>query len=144
MNRSILLTGLIVSMVVLAALAASVVRAAAAKPVVALVCTVQPGLSGKGGVDTAGLCETFRIRIESIIGTPVRLATATPKGTRPRWVTLDIRAPRRNALEARMISHLSGRQISHSPIAIDVMDKAIGRGDVDTLARHVAKQLNSR
>ncbi|MEQ1541368.1 MAG: hypothetical protein ABL926_03850 [Novosphingobium sp.] len=141
MNRSIVGAGLVIGAVLFAVLAVGAARAAAAKPAIALVCTVQPGIGAKGGLETAGLCEIFRLRIEAITGTPVRLAAATPKGTRARWITLDIRAPRRNALEARMTSMLSGRRIGHTPIAIDVMDKAIGRRDVDSLAQVVAKQL---
>lgn len=144
MNRSILTAGLMLGTVLIAALLAGTVRAAAAKPAVALVCTVQPGLGAKSELDTAGLCEIFRLRIETIAGTPLRLAAAIPNGTRARWIALDIRAPRRNALEARMTSQLTARRTNYPPIAIDVMDKAIGRRDADRLAQAVARQLPVR
>ena len=117
---------------------------AAAKPGVALVCTLQPGLGSKGGVDRAALCETFRRRFEGVTGAPVRLVASVPAGPKARWITVDIRAPRRNALEARMTSQLSARRVSHPPIAIDVMDMAIGQRDVDGLAQVVAKRLTDR
>lgn len=117
---------------------------AAAKGPVALVCTVKPGVAVKGGTDGVAICEVFRGRLETAIGAPVRLAGAIPVGTRSRWVSIAITAPRPHALEVRMRSQLSGRRIDHPPLAIDVMDKTLDRRDVDTLAQHVAKQVKSR
>lgn len=109
MTRWILALGMVIGAVFITGLASQVW--AATKPGVALICTIQPGVSGKSGIDRAALCEAFRRRIEGATGAPVRLVTAVPAGVKARWVSVDIRVPRRNALEARMTSQLSARRV---------------------------------
>jgi hypothetical protein len=112
-----------------------------ASPEVTLVCTVSGRSKHHRELTAEAICARFLPRIREALTLPVKQAGQVPAGSRARWVKVDIRLLPRDRAEAALTTHLRGKATKHPLLAVQVMDKPLGLGEIDTLARLAGRRL---
>jgi hypothetical protein len=112
-----------------------------AEPQVALVCTVKGLAKHHRGIAAAALCARFEQRIREALGVPVAQAGQIPAGSKGRWIKIEVRMMPLGRAEAALISRLHGKSTEHPLLAVQAMDKPLGLGEIDRLARLAGKTL---
>ena len=88
-----------------------------------------------------GVCAAFKTKIDSALARQTVTVNSVSEGEPADWIKIEVRFSKPGTASAMAVQRTGGKQTVHPEIAVDVMDKAMGPIDVDTLAAAVAKVL---
>ena len=108
---------------------------------VGILCSVDGGKMLNPAISDEAVCAMFKTKIDGISKRQtVSLKSLSDAGSAD-WIKIDVRFSKPGTATAIVVQRTSGKETAHPEIAVDVMDKAMGPSDVDTLASAVAKYL---
>jgi hypothetical protein len=91
----------------------------------------------------AAVCASFKQQIDRAMAVDTQLVGTLPVESRGEWITVDLRFLKSGSATADIVSRLRSKTLIHPQIAVDVMDKSLGSGEVSKLAREVARRVSS-
>lgn len=95
-------------------------------------------------LDEASVCAMFKDRIDARLPLPAKTVNAVSKAGGGDWLKLDVRISKNNSAGAVLSRQNGGREMVHPEIVIDVMDKALGKQELEKLADEVAKLVSDK
>jgi hypothetical protein len=107
-------------------------------------CTVTGAAMLPERLDEVAVCAMFKDRIDARLPLPAKTVNAVSKAGGGDWLKLDIRISKNNSAGAVLSRQNGGRQMVHPEIVIDVMDKALGKQELEKLADEVAKLVSDK
>lgn len=111
------------------------------QPQIEMLCTVTGPAKHRGALTDKAVCERFGLRIREALKQPVKQTALIPASSKARWVKLQIKLLPLGRAEAALTSRLHGKATNHPLLAVQVMDKPLGLGEIDKLARLAGQTL---
>lgn len=87
----------------------------------------------------AAICAAFKDRIDAARGNASESVKSLALAGDGDWLKLEVRVTQGRSAAAVLTQKSGAKQHAYPEIVIDVMDKAIGRGELEKLAAEVAK-----
>ena len=108
---------------------------------VGLFCSVNGAKFLEPAMTDQAVCAAFKTKIDSALTRQTVAVNSVSEALPADWIKIDVRFSKPGTASAKFEQSTGGKQTVHPEIAVDVMDKAMGPNDVDTLASAVAKVL---
>ena len=112
-------------------------------PEIALLCKVSGVNAIRPATSEAAVCASFKQQIDRALAAQTQLVGSLPVNSRGEWITVDLHFLKSGTATVDVVSRLRSRTTVHPQIAVDVMDKSLGSGEVSKLAREVARRISS-
>jgi hypothetical protein len=106
-----------------------------------LLCSVEGTKLLNPAMNDEGVCAVFKTKIDSALARQTVTVNSLSEAVPADWIEIDVRFSKPGTASAKLVQYTSGKETAYPEIAVDVMDKAMGPNDVDTLASTVAKAL---
>ena len=106
-----------------------------------LLCTVEGVKLLSPAMNSDAVCEIFKAKIDEKLARKTVSVNSASEPDSANWIKLNIRFSHPGTASAMVVQNESGMQTIHPEIAVDVMDKAIGRTEVTMLAVEVARTV---
>jgi hypothetical protein len=110
---------------------------------IALMCKVSGVNAIRPATSEAAVCASFKQHIDRALAVQTQLVGSLPVKSRGEWITIDLHFLKSGTATADVVSRLRSKTTIHPQIAVDVMDKSLGSGEVGKLAREVARTISS-
>lgn len=110
---------------------------------IALLCKVSGVNAIRPAMSEAAVCASFKQQIDRALAVQTQIVGSLPVNSRGAWITVDLHFLKSGTATADVVSRLRSRTTVHPQIAVDVMDKSLGSGEVNQLAREVARRVSS-
>lgn len=108
---------------------------------VELLCTVDGAKLLPSGTDEAALCAEMQREIDTALAPRSTVKSVARIGSAD-WIKVEVRLQHKPATaSARIIQKTGSQEIVHPEIAVDVMDKALGRKEMKRLVTEVARSV---
>ncbi len=114
----------------------------AAKRETAFYCQVSGAEQLKPAMTESAICDLFQNNLAKVAGgamTPMKSLTASTSGD---WVKVDIRLSKGRSATAVVSQRTGASEQTYPEIAVDVMDKALSKSELEILAGEVAKLVS--
>ena len=108
---------------------------------VGFLCSVEGAKLLNPAMNHEGICAVFKTEIDNALTRQTVTVNSVSEAVPADWIKIDVRFSKPGTASAMVVQRTDGKETVHPEIAVDVMDKAIGPNDVDTLASAVAKVL---
>ncbi len=110
---------------------------------IALMCKVSGVNAIHPATSEAAVCASFKQHIDRALAVQTQLVGSPPVKSRGEWITVELHFLKSGTATADVVSRLRSKTTIHPQIAVDVMDKSLGLGEVGKLAREVARRVSS-
>jgi hypothetical protein len=107
-------------------------------------CEVSGAANLKSALDKVAICALFQDSINKVLVQPVKSVKLAPAASASDWIVLDIRIDGNRSATALLTNKFGGKEYRHPEIAVDAMDRALGKDDLDRLAAEVARHLSRK
>jgi hypothetical protein len=98
----------------------------------------------KPALDDAAICRLFQQSIDKVLArpvTPVKSLSARAVGD---WIKVDVRLTNKRTASAIVSQKTGENEVTHPEVAVDVMDKALSKKELEILAGEVAKLVSGK
>ena len=106
---------------------------------IAFVCAVSGAGRLRPAMTPAQICAIFKRKIDGAIARPSKAVAAWP--VRGNAIRVKVRIDGPNGLSAAASTRARGKTVHVPEMTVDVMDKAVGFRDVETLATQLAQMI---
>ena len=110
---------------------------------IALLCKVSGVNAIRPAMSETAVCASFKQQIDRALAVQTQLVGSLSAKSRGKWITVDLHFHKSGTATADVVSRLRSKTLVHPQIAVDVMDKSLGSGEVGQLAREVARRVLS-
>jgi hypothetical protein len=90
----------------------------------------------------AAICDLVQTSLAGVIANPMTPVKSLPAATSGDWVKVDIRLSKKRSASALVSQRVGAHEETYPEIAVDVMDKALSKRELEILAGEVAKLIS--
>jgi hypothetical protein len=95
-------------------------------------------------IDEAAICSLFQQSIDAALVRPVTAVKVISAATPGDWIKVEVRLTNKRNVSAIVMQKNGVSEVTHPEVAVDVMDKALSRRELDILAREVARLVSGK
>jgi hypothetical protein len=107
-------------------------------------CKVSGAAQLKSALDEGAICTLFQGSINKVLIQSVKSVKTAPAASASDWIVLDIRIDGNRSATALLANKFGGKEYRHPEIAVDAMDRELGKNDLERLAAEVARHLSDK
>jgi hypothetical protein len=98
----------------------------------------------KPAMDEAAICSLFQQSVDKMLARPVTPVKSLSAGASGDWIKIDIRLTNKRSVSAIVSQKNGASEVTHPEVAVDVMDKALSKRELEILAGEVAKLVSGK